>query len=252
MEYILVCEDSLCGILSGIYEVWAGKYNKTNVQLQAGGLEQQELFTEYVDVVPDAERSEKVSNTIRRRFGEEVYETICYALWSEQQDKANAVYHMVLYGIEHRCGRELQTHLTNAYIERVFEMRRNVWNEVHHYFGFVRFEELDNGLLYAGIEARNNVLEPLAWHFADRLPGENWIILDKGRKQAVVHEAYGNWVVTDEKSIGYLLQAEREQSDEEYRTMWKSFCSAISIESRCNPKLQQQNLPLRFRKNMVQ
>lgn len=252
MEYTLICEDHIEGIFSGVYEAWAGKYNRQHLRLYAGDIQQQELFVEYVKVLSNAEWSRKVSNTIRRRFGEEVYETICYALWSNGEDKANAVYQMILYGIENHCGAQLQNHLTNPYIERVFRLRRTVWNEAHHYLGFVRFEELENGLLYAQIEPKNYVLEPLAQHFADRLPAENWLIFDKIRKLAVVHEAYGRWFVADEDSVYVLLQKRRGQKDEEYRIMWKNFCNAISIEARYNHKLQQQNLPLRFQKNMVQ
>lgn len=248
--YTFLCEDSISGIFSGVYEAWAGKYNREEVFFRTGEIGNYELFMEYKRIENDLGLSSKVSRTIRRRFGEETYEWICYALWSEQEDKANAVYQTIRYGIENRCGYGLRNYLTEQSIQRVMELGRGTYNEAHHYLGFVRFMELQNGLLYSEIEAKNYVLEILADHFADRLPGENWIIYDKAHKEAALHPALGDWLVTDEKVIEQIVQSPLAKYEQDFQNMWRRFCQSITIEARENLKLQRQNMPLRFRKNM--
>lgn len=250
--YTFVCEDSISGVFSGIYEVWAGKYDRSIVKLKAGDIDNYELFMEYRYIKNDMQLALKVSNTIKRRFGEEVYEMICYALWSSGEDKADVVYQMIRYGIENNCGVQLKNHLTHSAIQRVFQLYRSVYNEAHHYLGFLRFAELENGVLYGEIRPKNQVLEAVAVHFADRLPGESWIIHDSIRRRAVVHQAFSQWLVVDEQLVLDVIQKPWNHSEAEFRQMWKSFCETISIEARTNLKLQRQNLPLRFRETMVE
>lgn len=249
--YTLLCEDSINGVFSGIYETWAGKYNRDEVVLRTGAVYNYELFMEYRKVPEDAAAGQKVAGTIRRRFGEETYERICYALWSDGEDKADAVYRMVRYGIEHHCGYGFQNHLTNEAVQRVFELWRSASNEAHHFLGFLRFFELKNGVLCANIHAKHQVLEPLAMHFADRLPGENWMICEKNRGIVAVHPAYRNWFLTKEEQVLSLLEEKRSTSDEEFASMWNCFCNSVSIEARENLKLQKQNFPLRFRQEVL-
>lgn len=250
--YTLVCEDSVSGVLSGIYEVWAGRYNRNKIKLKAGDIENYELFMEYRYVGNDMLLAVKVADTIKQRFGEETYEMICYALWSSEEDKADAVYQMVRYGIENRCGAELRNHLTQPFVRRVFQLFRRVHNEAHHYLGFLRFAELENGVLYGEVRPKNQILEPLALHFADRLPGEHWLIHDSIRQKVAVHRALDEWLVVDEVLVSDMIQKPWKQSEAEFRQMWKSFCESVSIEARKNTKLQQQNLPLRFRQTMIE
>ena len=42
------------------------------------------------------------------------------------------------------------------------------------------------------------------------------------------------------------------QAEAEYQELFKHFCKSLAVESRKNPKLQMNMLPLRFRKYMVE
>ena len=46
-----------------------------------------------------------------------------------------------------------------------------------------------------------------------------------------------------------IVYAEAEAA---YQELFKRFCDSIAIESRINPKLQMNMLPLRFRPNMTE
>lgn len=68
-------------------------------------------------------------------------------------------------------------------------MARNVGKEIHFHKEFLRFEELEAGILYAQIGPKNNIITFLMPHFADRLPLENFVIHDVKRNIFALHEA---------------------------------------------------------------
>ena len=97
---IMVCEDSDIGIFTGIYEAYERKLNHETTILQVGEEENLRLFAEYLPIVPDEEKAEKVIRTIRRRFGEETLRIIFEALASTDRQKGHMVYQMVVFGLK--------------------------------------------------------------------------------------------------------------------------------------------------------
>ena len=76
---IFVCEDSLDGILTGVYDAWDSRLGHSRVKLKTADVDTYELFCEYRDVKTDMEKAEKVLRTVFHRMGEEAGEAICYA-----------------------------------------------------------------------------------------------------------------------------------------------------------------------------
>ena len=113
-ELILICEDSVEGILTAIYRIYEWKLCGKRVKIQTGASDLC-LFAQYREVMPDAECAAKVARTLRRRFGEQAWEAISYALASEEADKSQAVYETQLVcpvGSEDRFCRHLQSHVS--------------------------------------------------------------------------------------------------------------------------------------------
>ena len=114
-ELILICEDSVEGILTAIYRIYEWKLCGKRVKIQTGASDIC-LFTQYREVMPDAECAAKVARTLRRRFGEQAWEAISYALASEEADKSQAVYEMLQLvcpvGSGDRFYRHLQSHVS--------------------------------------------------------------------------------------------------------------------------------------------
>lgn len=254
--FTLVCIDSLSGIFSGIFEAWKGRYPKDEVTLKVAPINNYELFMEYVEVSEDEEAVQKVMRTLQRRFGEEVYLDLCYALWSNAEDKADAVYRTIRYGFENHLGSRLLDHQTQPFVNRVYELRRAVWNEAHHYLGFLRFSELEEGVLYGKVEPHFYILEILAEHFVDRLPQENWMIEDLRHGFIILHEAGKAWSLLkldqEQKMVIENMDQKVTREERYYSELWRMFCHKISIEARHNPNLQRQNMPFRFRGNMTE
>lgn len=247
---IFVCEDDFVSIMTAVYDAWDFSRGKRHelVHIEFPGTTNYKLFADYVEVIPDEEKCTKVVRSVRSKISEEVFGEIFKATLSDKADKANAIYHFLVRAFA--SGRKVLSEFANPAVMRLFELTRYVGNEQHRLLGFIRFEELYNGVLFSKIAPVNNVLALIAPHFCDRLPNENWIIYDERRKLAAVYRAGFGWCMTsDELMLGKLSGSYAEGL---YRDLWRTFFDTIAIEERKNYKLQRQLMPLRYRENIVE
>lgn len=266
--FTFLCEDSPDGILSGIYDAWSFKIEENHKRLSGGsGLppcthedisllcrepENYALFCEYHTASPSPEKSAKVAKTLTKRLGNEFYETLLCAILAAppytkgEIDKAHAAYQTVVLALTSSAGARILHDLSNPYVHRVFVLSRAAFMEAHHLMGFLRFCELENGVLFSAIHPKNNVLPRLAEHFTDRLPQEHFIIYDENRNTAAVHSAGKDFLLADASDLNKELLSRSSPGEAAYRSLWQAFFDHIAIEARINPKLQAQNIPKRF------
>ena len=259
------CEDSLEGIFTAIYLAYEEKRDHGDTYLSLN--DEPMLFAEDVQVVPDWEKTRKVMNTLTCRFGEKDYLFLCMALAAEDDEKAQAVYRTVADGLKRKVNRgHIFDNLADDFVNKAFALATNTWREIDHLKGFVRFQELENGMLYSRIGPKNNILTFLMPHFADRLPIENFVMYDDRRGLFGIHPAGKQWVLYcgenervpgDRTSNaggleGKLGKLKISEAELQYQELFREFCHAITIEGRRNAQLQRNMLPLRFREYMIE
>lgn len=251
-EYYLICEDSLEGIFTGIYNAYLKKMPHEQIHICVGGEENYRLFAVYESCQMDEKKAAKVAGTIIRELGEEAYLSICRALAAQEGDKGEAVYKTVVSGLCMKNRHQVMGCLQNPYIHRVFELARFTANEAHFHVEFLRFKEIENGILYAVIGPKNNVLTFIVPHFADRLPLENFVIYDEIRNIYAMHPAGKEWYLVYGDEI--ISQAEHNFSEGEkkYSELFGCFFHTIAIKERRNYKLQRNMLPIRYREYMTE
>lgn len=259
MRTIYVCEDSLTGIFSGIYEVWKRKMTAEEAGLEVGDSFERRLFCEYIFCKAEERKALAVIRMIQKNLGVDVYEKISYALLSADRRKADMVFRAMLEAKKLSRKDRLMEHLGNEAVRAVFGMYRQVANEAHHYKGFVRFRELKNKTLFAKIEPKHAVLPCIAEHFADRFPQENWVIYDKTHEVFLIHEKGKRYYflqqymcMKGDSGSAQNIAGGFSEEEMDYETLWKGFVQSISVAERENRALQNQNLPLRFRTNLVE
>ena len=251
-EYYLICEDSLEGIFTGIYDAYLLKKPHGQIHICVGEEENYRLFAIYEKHAPDDQKAVKVARTIGREFGGEAYMSICRALASPEADKGEAVYKTIVTGLQMKNKKEVMGNLADPYVHRVFELARFTANEAHFHVEFLRFRELENGILYAEIGPKNNIITFIMPHFADRLPLENFVIYDEMRNIYALHPSGGEWyLVYGEEGRGmdepYFSEGERKYSE-----LFTHFFHTIAIKERRNNGLQMNMLPLRYRRYMTE
>lgn len=255
MDYqkkILVCEDSLEGIFTAVYDGWRLGKSGYDVEIVTKEPQNLEFFVSYQQVETDIEKSKKVSETIRKKLGYQAYESVCYTALSVHEEKGTAIYKVLQRAIQGKYfDSSVFDALADPYANLISKLRIKVWHEIHRFYGFVRFYEMGNGVLVAKIEPENDILVMLSEHFANRFPNENWMIYDARRKKALIHPAgqksFVHWNIQIPKKWGTELEV-----GSEYENLWKVFCKSVAIDERKNLKLQQQLAPLKFRENMTE
>lgn len=257
-EKYLICEDSLEGIFTGIYDAYALREGHEHVHIQVGEEENLRLFANYMYISPDPVKTEKVAGTLRKRLGEHVYHSICRAAASCYPDKGEAVYKTVVDAITAGSGSRVMENLRNPYVVRCFELARFTANEAHYEIEFLRFQELADAeiakerVLFSRIGPKNNVIPFIMPHFADRLPIENFMVYDENRNLFGVHPAGEEWYLVTAVESFVLQEPARSKKEEAYQELFRAFHKTIGIKTRENRKLQRQMCAYRYQDYMVE
>lgn len=244
---VYLCKDNFESILCGVYDAWTSKKGHQNVRLELLEDYEYQMFCDYLEVIPDQEKFKKVSDAVRNKISDAVYEEIFKASLYNKREKADDIYRYLIYGFH--VGKNIINMLQQPEIHRVFEMSRAVGHEAHQFTGFVRFSQIKEGAMISVIEPKHDILTIIAPHFADRLSGEDFLIYDKKRNKALVHGKDRPWFLMS-MDIDQWLQLKSQSDEKEYQLLWKVFFTSISIKERENRACQRSHLPLRYRSCM--
>ncbi len=257
-EKYLICEDSLEGIFTGIYDAYALREGHEHLHLQIGEEENLRLFATYVHIDPDPVKTDKVARTLQARLGEHVYHSLCRAAASCYPDKGEAVYQTVVDALTAGSGRRVMENVRNPHVARCFELARFTANEAHYEIEFIRFQELaamngaGDSILFAKIGPKNNVVPFVMPHFADRLSIENFMVYDEHRKLFGVHPAGEEWYLVTAEADFLLGVSAWSAKELEYQELFRTFHRTIAIKSRENRALQRQMCAYRYQDYMLE
>lgn len=247
-QVIYLCEDTPDGVFTAIYDAWAAHIPMEKLTLQVERNHSMQLFADYVYVQTDLDKAVKVARSTLNKISQTAYDMIYHAAMSYEEDKVDVIYRFLKMGF--RYGQSVTSMHGDDTVCRLFELKRSVGNEAHFFREFVRFHDT-GATLISRINPKNQVLPIIAYHFSDRFPEENFIILDENHGMGLFHEQGKQW---------YLAPLDREMLDiiwnkrrpEEYEQLWKSFFKTIAIKERENYKCQRNMCALRYRDYMIE
>ena len=247
--YIYTCAPDYESMLTCIYEAWAGKRGHKNVKLYVEPIEQFSLFDEYIHVNADANKAESVSRAIWHKISPKMYWEISYALLSFEEDALDTVYRMLLLGFN--FGAKALDMVQYREVIRFREIRKLVSREVNSFREFLRFYCVYDSVYVAHFEPRSRVLMPVASYFKERMPSENWMIIDDVHKEAMVHPKEGECYlrILSEEELQELSGTEQEDF---YTRLWKRYFHTMGISGRENKSCQQNHFPLWMRKHVTE
>ena len=255
MKHIFVCEGTQEGIFTAVYEAFYSGIPRDDISLQTEGEFEYNLFCEYTYVKSDGIKAFKVIDTLKKRFSAEVNDNIFYAILSGESDRADVIYKFIVKLFKY--GDNVIYNIGDEVIARIFDLNRNVSREAHHFLGFLRFEEIENGILYAVYSPKNRITPILAGHFADRLNTENFIIVDNMHREAAFYSKQTGIVLRmlEDSDMKDMLNVEADvkghiNSSDSFKRLWSVFFNSVNIKERENIALQRNNIPLRFRTYM--
>lgn len=247
---IYLCRNSLEGILSGIYDAGTSGKPSCDQKLELIDSYIPELFSTYLEVIPDSKKAESVFSSVEKKISKEACRLLYHGALHCDERRGDHMYRFLIEGFRYE-GKVIQM-LSLPAVAEMHEMSRAVWGEAHQLTGFVRFTRLKNGNLAGRIGPKHDVLELVSRHFEDRLRGENWLLADIKRNKAAVHLRGENTVIVHGLAAGLENQMREAVREDSYGELWKTFFHTIAIPERENRRCQNTHLPLRYRKYMTE
>ena len=251
MRQIYICTDTITGLYSALHDAWKDCRDR-EAGIEIRGKTQQQLFCEYQTVEDCEQKAARLERMIKRYLGYNAYWDIYHALLSEDGEKGTAVFRTMQESRRIRDSRRIMDHLGDPDVAKVFALSRSVSNEAHIYEEFIRFRELESGILFSEITPKSQILTCVADHFTDRFPLENWMIYDKTHCVFLIHKAGEKWGLVWGEQLDREAADRVSKKEREYEQLWKGFFESVAITERKNLKCQQNHLPLRYRKKMTE
>lgn len=244
LKYVYVCDGSVEGLLSSVYESYYNKENVFDIIFQ--GTYQGDFTYNYKNIKTDFAKAQKVAYAIKTKISRLSFENIVNAWLSEVPLSGHHIVEYVKLGF--LKGRDLDSLLTQEHVAFIHSINRKVEFETHRFLGIIRFSKMQDGTYLSTVSPDHNILPLMAEHFSTRLATEKLIIYDEKRKSAVLSDK-GDWIIANDVVI-----YGREFSNDEYnfREMWQRYFEAIAIAERKNKKLQRSFIPKRYWKNIVE
>jgi probable DNA metabolism protein len=238
MSTIYVYDGTFSGLLTVISRVIQSDEEPESIT-SAPPL-QGDLFISIESVATEDDRALRLASGIREKASEEAFRNCIYAFLAEERDCEKQILAYVRKALI--LGAQVDSHHCDDDVIALHRSVQRISTECHRLKGFIRFEQLEDGLLYAPIEPVHNVARLLAPHFARRLSTQRWAIHDRKRQVAVLFEK-GRWETVDVLSSGL---PELSVEEKEIQRLWKAFYDSVNIRERANPRLQRRMMPERY------
>ena len=237
---ILVYDGSFEGFLSLIYEVYYQKLKPKNIYKT---LPNEMIFEEIKEIETIEENSKKVLDSMKKIFPKDIVCKILNIFMCDTKEFEMALLEYIILGFKDT---KQLFNINNSSIFYLETLEKELFRHVHKMTGFIRFEELEDGTLYAKIQTKFNVAYFLGKHFLKRFNNQNFIIHDIEREIAFV-KIENNISIENIASFDTPTYSENEAK---FQKLWSSFFNSVSIKERTNLKLQQNQVPLIYRTYM--
>jgi len=218
---------------------------------------QPSLLGDVQQVPADAARAQAFLQRLTQAGGHAVAQVVSYCFLAEEPAAVRALAEYCRLAFAR--GPAVVKYHAHAAVHAVQAAAQRVGGELHRYKGLTRFRELRDGTLWAPLQPAYNILAPLAWHFARRIPTPAWVLYDLERDYGIRWDGRQHRQVTLDAALVARLRAHPAAADEivsaaelQYQALWRSFFKNISVAGRKNARLQRQHMPQRYWRFLVE
>lgn len=218
---IYLYDDTFEGLLTSIYDAFYSNgspptsiYGKsqTNTPLLLGNI---------VEISTDINKFKKVKNAIINKINFLSLKKIYFAFLSNYEDKGIIIFNYLK--IAFKLGPDVHDFLNIDVIRLVDNITKKVLNECHRFEGFIRFNQIEEKLLYSSIEPDNDILELIGDHFKNRFPREYFIIHDISRQKALIYNTNFYEIIDMDMETYEKLKFH----NDEYTDLWKTYLKPL-------------------------
>ncbi|OCA96930.1 TIGR03915 family putative DNA repair protein [Clostridium beijerinckii] len=243
---IYLYDDTFEGLLTSIYDAF---YSNGSPPTSIYGKSQTNtplLLGDIVEISTDINKFKKVKNAIINKINFLSLKKIYFAFLSNYENKGIIIFNYLK--IAFKLGPDVHDFLNIDVIRLIDNITKKVLNECHRFEGFIRFNQIEEKLLYSSIEPDNDILELIGDHFKNRFPREYFIIHDISRQKALIYNTNFYEIIDMDMETYEKLKFH----NDEYTDLWKTYFKATTIEERKNLKLQCRMMPKRYWKHILE
>ena len=238
-------DKSFDGLLSAVFDAYRDR-NFPDALLPVGHVPPL-LATRAHTVITGPEKSGRVFRGLRKRLTRRAGSALMLA-WMSEQPGSDLLLFRYMRKVFDSPGPVDLDYADND-VFAVSRLAEQVSRERHLLLGFARFQKTAEGLYFAALSPKYNVLPLMLPHFADRFGGRQWILYDAVRGYGAFFDGRAFRDVTlNPGSLrdGKLQDALLAEDEKLFQELWKSYFKAMTIKERLNPALQRRCMPRRY------
>jgi len=210
--------------------------------------DQQSLFSSEICIATDQAVAEAFWQRLTKRLSGNSLKLLRRCLLADHPQQELLIYHYLL--LEAEQGWKVDGMLAHPQVAPVWKLSRQVGREAHRYLGFVRFQQLQDGLYYAAIAPDHRILLLIGAHFAERFRDQQWIIHDQRHGEGIVYDCNSKeWLLLP---MEVTAQPDVTPEEAQFQKLWHSYFTTLAIPERRNLKLQQGKVPLKVRSYLTE
>ena len=202
-------------------------------------------LSESVTINTDLDIAKRVSQGIAKNLPKKLIECIYHVFLCDDVARERELLLFIRMGLKDVS---LLYDLSNPVVFAIESYQKRLYSTIHKMQEFLRFEMLEDGMLYAKIAPPRNVLPFLGRHFVKRLRNERFIIHDISRGWIAVYDG-------KDLQMHEVLNASvptLHETEHHFQELWQTFFDSVTIESRKNYKAQRNFVPLIYRELMTE
>lgn len=204
----------------------------------------------------EKEKSLRVWKVLEKKLSG-IAQNMLLSVWlSELPETEMLLFRYMRKNIDHPEGFEMN--FGDDDVLRVKQIAQKVAKEAEQLRQFVRFQETADGVFFAPISPRYNVLSLIVSHFQSRYAHQSWIIYDTHRNIGLYYDKHSVTEVSfsqqdlSELKKGKLNEEKLSEDEILFQEMWKEYFKSTTIKERINLKLQRQHMPQRYWKYLTE
>ena len=235
---ILVCEANFMGYLTAVYSYYADFKGQGKITSDRSSFN---FFDDYKEIKTDVKLANKVRSGVIQKYGYQIYNEVYDAYLNHDNNKEDKILNYLKILFKH--GIKVRNMYDQAEVVEFNILRNRVLFEAHRLVGFIRFQEMTNGIYYGYFGSDNDVLEIITPHFKNRFNSQRFIIHDVRRGKMVFYDGQKcNFTQAPE-----YIEIEISDAEVLFSKLWQQYHKNVSIILRENKRLQNGFAPRKYR-----
>jgi len=207
------------------------------------------LYTNYYEVFTDEKKARRVWEGLHKKLSKEACGMLSIVFLSEMEGVEMLLFRYMKKTFA--AASSIEVNFADPDVLECSKIYRKVSREAERMRMFVRFQKMADGVFFAPIDPKYNVLSLVADFFTDRFGDQKWIVYDMTRQYGLFYDLRKTEQVRFDAldfdtETGKLWDGQAAEDEKLFQQLWKTYFTSTSIAARKNLKLQQQHLPKRF------